>query len=73
MLLRVVGGLLVIEALFMLIPLITCLIYGEDRDALIFGIVAAATIAGGTAMMKCLKVRSTRFGKRESYLLTGSV
>ncbi|MDO4320560.1 MAG: TrkH family potassium uptake protein [Bacteroidales bacterium] len=73
MLLRVVGGLLAMEALFMIIPFVTCLIFDEDHDALVFGLVAAGTAVAGLAMMRSLKVHTTRFGKRESYLLTGTV
>ena len=73
MLLRVIGGLLAMEAIFMLIPFVTSLIYGERHDALVFGLVAAATAVAGLSMTRILKVHTTRFGKRESYLLTGSV
>ncbi len=72
MLLRVLGGLLVLEAAFMLIPLLTAMIYGES-DVEAFAISAAITGCAGLLLSRVLKVQSGNFGKRESFLLTGSV
>lgn len=69
MLLRVIGYLLVIESLFMLIPCIIALIYGEDSfmDFLICAGISGA--CGGGMMM--LKPKTKEMGKREAILLTG--
>ncbi len=44
MLLRVMGWLLMIESAFMLVPLVTCLIYGES-DYMAFLITVTVTFA----------------------------
>lgn len=69
MLLRVIGYLLVIEALFMLIPCIIALLYKESAlwDFLICAGVSGACGAG----MTMLRPRSKDMGKREAILLTG--
>lgn len=72
MLLRVLGSLLLIEGLFMLVPMLACLAYGE-ADWRAFGITAGGTALTGWMPKRLLPVASTHFGKRESYLLTGSV
>lgn len=69
MLLRVIGYLLVIESLFMLIPCIIALIYGED-SFLDFLICAGISGACGGGMMM-LKPKTKEMGKREAILLTG--
>ena len=71
MLLRVIGYLLVIEALFMLIPLIVAICY---QDSSIWDFLISAAIAGGcgTGMMM-LRPKSKDMGKREAILLTALI
>lgn len=71
MLLRIVGGLLMIESLFMLIPLFTALIYDEP-DWIIFTYTAVLTGLCGR-LMWCITPVSKRMGTREGFLLTASV
>lgn len=69
MLMRVIGYLLVIEALFMLIPCLVAILYKED-SLFDFLMCAGITGAAGGAMM-LLRPRSKEMGKREAILLTG--
>ena len=71
MLLRVIGYLLVIEALFMLIPMIFALWYHEKS---IWDFLISASIAGfsGAGMMM-LRPKSKDMGKREAILLTALI
>lgn len=71
MLVRLIGGLLQIEAIFMLIPLVTCLIYGED-DYLVFAITGICTAITGHMLWRVYPV-TRRMGKREGFLLTALV
>lgn len=66
-----IGGLLILEAVFMVIPLITTLIY-EEKDWEAFGFTAAFTALSGI-LMRRIPVRSNRMGKREGFILTASV
>ncbi len=72
MLLRVLGWLLMIEAIFMLIPLVTCLIYHED-DYIVFLGTAGVTLLAGLLMTCCIRPRYTSMAKREGFLLTALV
>ncbi len=72
MLLRVIGWLLMIEAFFMLVPLITCLIYGET-DYLGFLVAFGLTLLAGIGLTFGLHPRYTDMGKREGFLLTALV
>ena len=71
MLLRVVGWLLLIEGAFMLLPLLTTIVYKED--CMPFLCAMAVTLAVGILATAC--VRPVRFdmGKREGFLLTALV
>ena len=71
MLLRVIGWLLLIEAGFMAIPLVTSLIYREPTY-ISFAIGMGITLVAGCIMMG-LKPRSREMGKREAILLTAMV
>ncbi len=71
MLFRVIGGLTMLEAIFMILPVITALIYGES-DWKPLAATSALTAAAGFSLWK-IKPTSTRMGKREGYLLTASV
>lgn len=73
MLLKVIGWLLMIEAGFLTIPLLTCIIYGENRDALAFGLSGVVTVVCGALMTFCIHPGRHDMGKREGFLLTASV
>lgn len=73
MLLRVIGWLLMIEAGFLLMPLITCAIYGEIKDLEAFAITTAVTAAAGIAMTFGIRPSRHDMAKREGFLLTASV
>jgi trk system potassium uptake protein TrkH len=68
MLLRMIGWLLIIEAGFMLIPLVSAIIY-NDSEISDFAISSGFTAAVGFILMR-LKPRSRDMGKREAILLT---
>ncbi len=70
--LRVVGWLLFIEAAFMLAPLVTSLIYGED-DVMAFVWSIVIILASGAALTFGLRTSETSMGKREGFLLTALV
>ena len=71
-LLRIMGLLLVIEAAFLLVPLATCLIYGES-DWQAFLITFVITLATGSVMAFAIHPSSPSMGKREGFLLTAMV
>lgn len=71
MLIRVIGYLLVIEALFMLIPAIVALFYKEQAG---WDFLISAGIAGISGMgMMMLRPKSKDMGKREAILLTALI
>lgn len=71
MLRRIIGGLLLVESIFMIIPFITCIYYHEnDWSAFLFTIIVTAVAGFGMAYKK---PTSSHIGKREGYLLTASV
>lgn len=69
-LLRVLGWLLLIETGFMLIPLVTSLIYTEYHDAIVFGLTVVVTAGTGLALNVGINTPKTHMGKREGILLT---
>ncbi len=69
---RVLGWLLMIEAVFLIFPLITCLIYSET-DWLAFAMSVGITAAAGLAMTCFIHPRRSEMGKREGFLLTALV
>ncbi len=71
--LRVVGWLLMIESLFMLVPLVVALLYGEEWIAICFGIAVAITLMVGLFMNYRIKPSSKAMRKREGLLLTATV
>ena len=73
MLARVIGWLLMIEAGFMIIPLVTSLIYNDEGGVFAFGITSALTFLSGAAMAFLSRPRQGDMGKRESFLLTVGV
>lgn len=73
MVLRVIGWLLTIEALFMLIPIGVSIYFGETREALMLGLSAAITLLSGLAMTWGLRDSNNVMRKREGILLTSTV
>ena len=59
MILRVMGWLLMIEAAFMLVPLVTGVIYDEMRDVKNFGLTAVVTAGFGVLLTFGLRPRDT--------------
>ena len=72
MLLRVAGWLMMIEALFMLIPIVTCLIYGES-DWSVFSVIAGITGLCGFFLSRRIRPAHYGMGKRDGFLLTSMV
>ena len=72
MLLKVIGWLLMIESMFMLVPVVTALIYGED-DWLPFCVTMSSTTLTGWLMARKIKASTSKMGRREGFLLTGGV
>ena len=72
MLIRIAGWLLLVEGLFMAVPLFTSLYYGEE-DAKGFVIAMAVTLGCGGLSAFCVKPRRFDMGKREGFLLTALV
>jgi len=66
---RVIGLLLIIEAIFMLVPMITSLIYGEN-DVKAFILTIGVTALAGSLLAFAIKPSRTDMGKREGFLLT---
>ncbi len=71
-LLRVIGWLMMIEGVFMLFPLLACVMYGE-ADYVAFAVSSLVTIAVGAAMTFLIKPDRTDMAKREGFLLTALV
>lgn len=69
---RLLGLLLFIEALFMTVPLATSLYYGE-HDALAFAEAIVLTVVMGALMAFGMRTRRSDMGKREGFLLTSLV
>ncbi|MBQ2046118.1 MAG: TrkH family potassium uptake protein [Muribaculaceae bacterium] len=66
---RIVGLLLLIESMFMLIPLITCLVYNEnDYKAFLITILITSVVGG--VMTIVTRSSDKDMGKREGFLLT---
>ena len=72
MLIRVLGWLLMIEGAFMLVPVITALIYAED-DVVAFAVGAVVTLGVGALTTFCIRPSHTQMAKREGFLLTALV
>lgn len=70
--LRIIGLLLMIEAVFLLVPLATSLVY-EEKDWLCFLVTILVTLVAGTVMTFGIKPRNPRMGKREGFLLTALI
>ncbi len=70
--LKLVGILLCLEAIFMLFPLGVSIIYGE-KDLLAFIISALITALTGGSLFYAFRNSGTEIGRRESYLLVTSI
>lgn len=70
MLLKTVGWLLMIESVFICVPTIVSLCYGED-DWSIFALTVAITFAVGFILNNCVHATYSRMARREGFLLTG--
>ncbi|MBD5186036.1 MAG: TrkH family potassium uptake protein [Bacteroidales bacterium] len=69
---RIIGWLLMIEAVFLAVPLVTSLCYAE-KVWKGFAIATGAAAACGALMTFCIHPRSRDMGKREGFLLTALV
>lgn len=69
MLLKIVGWLLMIESIFICIPTVVSLCYGED-DWDVFAITAAITFVAGFVLNNCVHAAHSRMARREGFLLT---
>lgn len=69
---RVIGWLLLIESIFLVVPLVTAIVYHES-DWVAFTIALGATLAAGLCMTTFIKPRSNSMRKREGFLLTALV
>ncbi len=72
MVMRVIGLLLIIEAVFMCAPTVAGFLYGED-DAWAFVWSTGITALAGTLMVTLIHPRTSRMQRREGFLLTASV
>ena len=70
--LRIIGLLLIIEGLFLTVPLATSLVYHET-DWMCFLLTMVVTIVAGTIMTFGIRPRNPRMGKREGFLLTALI
>ncbi|MDO4971886.1 MAG: TrkH family potassium uptake protein [Bacteroidales bacterium] len=69
---RIIGLLLMIEAAFMLIPMLTSLCYGEVDCLMSFVWSALVTFACGLGLSN-VPIKTTQLRRREGFLLTGVV
>ena len=69
---KVMGWLMMIEAVFMCAPMIICLAY-EESDWIGFAIAIGITALAGSFLTFCLHPRRTNMGKRDGFLLTALV
>lgn len=70
---RVLGWLLLIEAVFMCVPTVTALVCHEAGALRAFGLPAIITAVVGAVCVKLIRPRRTDMGKREGFLLTALV
>lgn len=71
--LRVIGLLLLIEAAFMIAPLIVGWYYGELTDIKAMGMAVAMTLVVGLLLIFGQRPNSSHMGKRDGFLLTALV
>ena len=70
---RIIGWLLIIESSFMVLPLITSLIYSEPVSIRAFAITIGITLLAGVAMTFGIRPKRDNMHTREGLLLTASV
>ena len=70
---RIIGWLLMIEAGFMIAPLVVAHLYCEQTDLIAFAIGAAVTLVGGFILTFGLPSHRHDMGKHEGFLLTALV
>ena len=70
---RIIGWLLIIESSFMVLPLITSLIYSEPVSIRAFAITIGITLLAGVAMTFGIRPKRNNMHTREGLLLTASV
>ena len=70
---RIIGWLLIIESSFMVLPLITSLIYSEPVSIRAFAITIGITLLAGVAMTFGIRPKRNSMHTREGLLLTASV
>lgn len=70
---RIIGWLLMIEAAFMLIPLITAIAINNRADITTFAISTGITLLSGGLLAFCLRSGSRDMGRHEGFLLTALV
>lgn len=68
----IIGLLLIIEGLFLTVPLATSLVYHET-DWMCFLLTMVVTTVAGTIMTFGIRPRNPRMGKREGFLLTALI
>lgn len=71
-LVRIVGFLLLVEAAFLVLPLIICIL-NDEPDSKAFLVAIASCVIAGSFFMSCRKPRQRDLGKREGLLLTALV
>lgn len=71
-LLRIIGLLMIFEALFLIIPTLTCVYYGE-KDWIPFGGTTILTAVIGILMLSRIRPRTGHMSKRDGFLLTALV
>lgn len=64
-----IGKIIFVEAVLMLLPLITCLIYGEYEDAIAFGIVIIPALA---LSLVFTRVKGGKLSPRDGYIIVAS-
>ena len=70
---RMLGWLIMIEALFMCLPLAVAVFYGETGTWVAFGLAVLITITAGVAMMFGIRPKSKTMRKREGLILTATI
>ncbi|MDE6702602.1 MAG: TrkH family potassium uptake protein [Muribaculaceae bacterium] len=71
-LLRIIGLLMIFEGMFLIVPTLTCVYYGES-DWLQFAATAVLTAGLGSILMTRIHPRTGYMGKRDGFLLTALV
>ena len=70
---RMLGWLIMIEALFMCLPLAVAVFYGETGTWVAFGLAVLITLTAGVAMTFGIRPKSKTMRKREGLILTATI